>query len=455
MAIPDVARVALPPDDLTEEVPIAGGGPGSGWSRRFRRKRALVVSVVVVLLAGAGVGIWLGTKGSPPAPVEITTQVVTAATGTMQQTVSTSGTIEPAQQANLNFAVSGKVTAVDVSTGQTVTAGQALATVDPSALQAQLAAAQSTLTAAQARLATDEAGSAAASQLYSDESSVTSAQTQVTTAESNLSDATLTSTISGTVASVGLSVGQQVSGGSSSAGSGGSGSGGSGSGGSGSGGFSASSSSASSSSSSSSSSAQVVVIATGSYLVSTTVDDTQIGQVKVGDQAVITPTGSTTNVYGTVSSLGLIATQSSNVATFPVLIAVTGSPGGLYAGATASVSIVVEQINGAIEVPTAAISYSSGGQATVTVVSNGQHVSQPVTTGVSANGETQITKGLGAGDKVLERVVKFNGIAGAGGGARSLFGGAGGGPSRFGGGGIPGGGRFGGGNFPGAGGAGG
>ena len=49
---------------------------------------------------------------------------VPVTTGTIQQTVASSGTIEPASQANLNFAVSGTVTAVDVKAGQTVTAGQ-------------------------------------------------------------------------------------------------------------------------------------------------------------------------------------------------------------------------------------------------------------------------------------------------------------------------------------------
>ena len=66
-------------------------------------------------------------------------------TGTIQQTVASSGTIEPASQANLNFAVSGTVTAVDVKAGQTVTAGQVLATVDTTALSEDVSAAQAQL----------------------------------------------------------------------------------------------------------------------------------------------------------------------------------------------------------------------------------------------------------------------------------------------------------------------
>ena len=77
------------------------------------------------------------------------------------------------------------------------------------------------------------------------------------------------------------------------------------------------------------------MIGTDSYIVNTTVDDTEIGQIADGDQADIVPTGSTTTDYGTVASVSLIGSQSSNVTTFPVVIDVTGTL-GLYAGSTAT-----------------------------------------------------------------------------------------------------------------------
>jgi len=348
MAISRPADAPLRRDEVTEEVPIVESEVTGGPRRWFRRKR-ITIPIVVVVAAGGGIGIWLGTSSSSIPPLQITTQVVSVTTGTMKQTVSASGTIAPAQQANLNFGASGTVTAVNVSAGQTVTTGQTLATVDPSALQATVNSAQASLTSAQAKLASDQSASASASQIASDQASVTSAQSQLTSDQTNLDNASLTSTITGTVASVNLSVGQQVAGTSNSSGSGsGSGSGsassssspastGSSNSPSNSASPSASSSASSaSSSSSSSSSAQIVVISTNSFVVNATVDDTQVGQVKQNDQVVITPSGSTTNVYGTVSSVGLIATQSSTVATFPVAIAVTGSPTGIYAGSTAN-----------------------------------------------------------------------------------------------------------------------
>jgi hypothetical protein len=134
-----------------------------------------------------------------------------------------------------------------------------------------------------------------------------------------------------------------------------------------------------------------------------------------------------------------------------VVVNVTGDPSWLYAGSTASVSIIVKQLNDVTEVPTQAISYNSSGQATVTQFLNGSHVVKVVTVGAAASGETQITSGVKAGDKILERTISFRGAAGgtAGGG---LFGGGGPAKSRFGaGGGFPGGGA----GFPGGGGGGG
>ena len=414
------------PVDVTQQLPlddenVLAPEPPSAW-RRYRWP--IVGAVVVIVAAAVGLTLWLTSGSSSPTGLSITTVTVPVTTGTIQQTVTSSGTIEPSSQANLNFAVSGTITAVDVKAGQTVTAGQVLATVDTTALSEEVSAAQAQLTAANDRLASDESSGASTSQIDSDQASVTSAESSLSTAQTNLNDASLTSTIGGTVASVNLVVGQQVTGT------------GSGGGGNGNGSNSANNSNASSSSTGSSS-GQIVVIGTNSYIVNTTVDDTEIGQIADGDQVDITPTGATTPVYGTVGSVSLIGSQTSNVTTFPVVIDVTGSPSGLYAGASADVSIIVKQLNNVTEVPTNAISYTSSGQATVTQVVKGAHVVKDVTVGAAENGETQIVSGVRAGDKVLERQITFKA---PGGGTGGLFGGNGtrglGGAGGFGGGGF-------------------
>jgi macrolide-specific efflux system membrane fusion protein len=195
-----------------------------------------------------------------------------------------------------------------------------------------------------------------------------------------------------------------------------------------------------------------VVISTNSYVVNATVDDTEVGSVQAGDQAQIVPDGATTPVYGIVSSVGLIASTTSGVATYPVTIAVTGNPGGLYPGASATVTLIVKQLNNATTVPTEALHYTSSGAEVYEMV-NGRQVAVPVTVGMTSDGETQITSGLSVGTKVVVQGLRAGGTGGTTGGTgRGTRGGFGGGGTGFGGGGGFGGagGGFGGGGFGGA-----
>jgi len=428
----------------------------SGTKPWFRRRSILAFVALVVVGAGIGAGVTtlLTSKSSSAAPtITTTTSVQTVSTGTITKTVSSSGTIEPASTADLNFGSSGKVTAVNVSVGQTVTAGQALAIIDDASLSASLAQAQATLASDQAQLSTDQSDSATSAQIASDNAQIASAKTQVTSAQTSLNDATLTSTIAGTVAAVNLTLGQQVTGSSASSGASSSGSSGSGSsslGASSTGTSAASPSSANSSSSSaastsSSSSAQIEVVSTGSYIVNGTVNATDVGQVKVGDQATLTGTGASSNVYGTVASVGLLATTTSGVSSFPVVIDVTGSPSGLYGGASATISIITQELQGVIVVPTTAIHYS-GNNTTVTVDYDGSKVTRTVTIGAASGSDTQVTSGLAVGDKIYVTEITFKGglSTGSRGSGSSLFGGGGTGAGGF-----PGGGA---GGFPGGGG---
>ncbi|MDA8381222.1 MAG: biotin/lipoyl-binding protein [Actinomycetota bacterium] len=411
-------------------------------SRMAKAKRR--TSLAVAVAVGGGLGAYFATASQ--AANTPTTTVVTVGYATIRQTASATGTIAAAQTAQVDFAVSGRVTAVDVAVGQTVTAGEGLASVDPTALQAQVDEAQAILDSDEARLSADSA-SASSAQLTADQAAVTAAQADLTSTQQALSDATLSSPIAGTVAAVNITVGQQVSGSSpssslssSSQAAGGGSNGGQGGAGSSALGKSSSSTgsgSGSSSGASSSSGAQIVVIGTGSYIVDASVDDTQIGELKIGEQAVVTPQGATTPVYGQVTSFGIMATQSSGVASFPVVIGVTGSPSGLYPGATANVSIVVKELQNVLVVPTAAVRFSSRGTA-VEVVQAGHDVLHTVTLASSSGGDTQVVSGLRAGERVVERVVSLGGASATSGSGstrrRRVFGGAGFGGGGFGGG---------------------
>ena len=92
---PDLTE-ALPLDD--ENVPPP---EQASWWRRYRWPVAGVV--VVVIAAAIALPLWLTSSSSTPAGLSITTVTVPVTTGTIQQTVTSSGTLEPSSQANFEL----------------------------------------------------------------------------------------------------------------------------------------------------------------------------------------------------------------------------------------------------------------------------------------------------------------------------------------------------------------
>jgi multidrug efflux pump subunit AcrA (membrane-fusion protein) len=425
--------------------------------------RPLVLLPLIVIGSAAA---WFQLHPSGTAAAAATEQTVTVTSGTLRQTVSASGTLEPAATEDLDFSAAGKVTAVNVKAGQQVTKGTVLATIDSAALQSQVTQARATVDAAIARLDSDQTANASSAQITADSADLAAANALLASAQAALAGASLTSPIDGIVSSVDLTVGQQLSG------TGTSGTSVSGTG-TGSGRTSAASASSTSGSGGSatgatstattSSTSQIQIISVGSYVVNLAVDDTQIGQIKEGQQATVTPSTSSTAstgsgapvgaptagaaagqntgqpaaaapATGTVTSVGTIASSTSGVASFPVVVTVAGTPSGFFAGSAVQVGIVYNQLDNVIQVPSLAITRDNG-QASVVVLANGKKTNTPVTTGLVAGGQTQITQGLTAGQQIVVTIPTVtNRPAGATGNTGGGFGG------RFPGGGAPGGG---------------
>ena len=194
------------------------------------------------------------------------------------------------------------------------------------------------MTAADDSLTSAESGSSSL-QIASAKAQVAQAKSNLAAAKDDLADGTLRSTITGTVAAVNVSNGDTVG---SSNGSGGNGrqwlervrqrrqhS----------------------------TAADIVVISTSCWVVDASVGSADLASIKKGLQAQITPTDATARVFGTVQSVGIVASSdsTSSSATFPVVIAVTGNPTGMYAGASANVTIIVKQVSGVLTVPTASL----------------------------------------------------------------------------------------------------
>ncbi len=415
----------LPIRASTQDVPGAGQRPGKDTMASFSftsaGRRRLVVGLVVTLLAVGGAGWWIRSRTTSLTGPVAPSVVVSASVQTLSQTVSATGTINPKIQSNLRFASSGTVKSVEVKVGDVVTVGQRVAAIDPTDLRTAVDLAAANVSSAQANLTTIKASSTTTtSQLTAATSQLTAARAKLTTAQATLDNAVLTSPVAGTVAIVNVAAGDTVTGGgTSSAGGTGASAAGSGSGW------------------SSSSSAAIVVITTDAWLVSTSVTSADLPLLKPGMQAQITPSGSRTLVFGTVATIGVIATSTSGVATFPVTIAVTGSPKGLYAGSSATVAIIVKEVADALTVPTSAIRTESG-KTVVTKVVDGANVTTAVQVGMVQGAATQILSGLLDGDQVL--VTGVGGVGGVGNqstGTRTRGSGAGAGAT--GGGAVPGG----------------
>jgi multidrug efflux pump subunit AcrA (membrane-fusion protein) len=115
-------------------------------------RRALPVGVAaVVVIAGTAV-----TRVNANANAVDTYRTTTVSTGSVEQRLNVTGSVQKVDQVSQSFPVAGTVTSVPVAVGDTVTAGQTLATMNPLPLQRALTAAQASLAQAKATLESDQ-----------------------------------------------------------------------------------------------------------------------------------------------------------------------------------------------------------------------------------------------------------------------------------------------------------
>lgn len=132
-------------------------------ARNRRGRYGLVVfGVVLALIAVGGFGLAAATAGSRPATERYTTASVTKAT--VQETLALTGTVTRTGEEPVAFTVSGTVTSVKVRIGDTVKAGQVLATVDSAPARVAVLQARAGLARAEAQLKADQDSIAAAAE---------------------------------------------------------------------------------------------------------------------------------------------------------------------------------------------------------------------------------------------------------------------------------------------------
>jgi HlyD family secretion protein len=212
---------------------------------------------------------------------------------------------------------------------------------------------------------------ASPAQLAADQAAIDAAQAVVTQADGALAQATLVSPISGTVGSVTLTAGASVS-----ASSGGPGS----------------------------ASAVTIVGSGSSYLVTTSVSETALAAVKVGQAATVAVDGLSASLPGKVVSIGLLPTTSSSASSgpvsYPVTVALDPTSQRLFSGSAADVSIVTSQADAAVAVPNSAVR-PLGQTRLVSVLHGGKATVTTVQVGAVGTTMTQIISGVAAGQRVV------------------------------------------------------
>jgi HlyD family secretion protein len=155
---------------------------------------------------------------------------------------------------------------------------------------------------------------ASAAQLAADQAEVDAAQAQVAIAVQTLAQTTIVSPITGTVVSVGFTVGQSAG-----------------------------------------STSAVQLVGNSAHVATTQIPVSEIASVRAGQAAEVTPDGSGTPLPGSVVQVGVSAVSGSSSAEYEVTIGLPGSNTALHDGAGATVSIVTGRSSNAVVVPTSAV----------------------------------------------------------------------------------------------------
>lgn len=161
--------------------------------RRRTRRRQVVVLGTAGAVAAAGGTAWALTGDRGPVY-----RLAIAHRADISQTVDADGMLVATDRSTVSFAADGTVDSVDVQAGDRVRAGDTLATLDGSDLQAAVTSARTALAEARQRLADDEAAQLAGD-TSADSASNSSTATPTAEPSSSASDVKLASAINPTV----------------------------------------------------------------------------------------------------------------------------------------------------------------------------------------------------------------------------------------------------------------
>lgn len=352
-----------------------------------KRRRWLWIVLVLIVLALALLLVMRIRERSEPAPPAETSKVMelnkveitTLAPQLLEQTVRVTGTLAPERRADITPQVSGKLQSVNVRPGDAVLAGQLLAQIDIRDLRLNLSqqVANSEATKAQLSLARTQLentralydrGTASKASLDSAQANVDALaaqvdalQSQVDSAQRALQNASIVAPFAGVIASRSAEPGQSVTPGS----------------------------------------PLVTLVDLSVMEVQAIAPLSDSVALKEGQSATLSVEGIPDKTFSaSVDRISPVAI--ANTRSIPVFLTLENPDGIFRGGMFATGSIVVDQAENAIAVPSSALRQDKQGNFVLTVVDN-KLVRQPVEKGPqwSTGNLVQIVAGLKAGDVVV------------------------------------------------------
>ena len=365
--------------------------------KKLRISKIWIAVVVIVIVAVAA---WAMSGGKKEEDINFKEEKV--ALKTLQNSVTATGTIEAVTSVTVGTQVSGIVNKLYVDYNSQVKKGQVIAELDKTNLLSELNTAKANLASAQSSLNYQAANMERYKTLYkkglvsADEyenalltyrqakEQVASSKENVQRAQTNLGYATITSPIDGTVISKSVEEGQTVA--------------------------------------ASFNTPELFTIAKDltNMQVVANVDEADIGGVKEGDRVTFTVDAYPDDTFeGTVKQVRLEATTTNNVVTYEVVISAPNTDLKLKPGLTANVTIYTQERSGVLAVANKALRFTPTketvgkdmkivdckGKNKVWTLNGNTLTAHPVTIGQSDGINTEITKGLKQGDKIVTEIV--------------------------------------------------
>lgn len=365
--------------------------------KKLRISKIWIAVVVIVIIAVAA---WAMSGGKKEEDINFKEEKV--ALKTLQNSVTATGTIEAVTSVTVGTQVSGIVNKLYVDYNSQVKKGQVIAELDKTNLLSELNTAKANLASAQSSLNYQAANMERNKTLYkkglcsADEyenalltyrqakEQVASSKENVQRAQTNLGYATITSPIDGTVISKSVEEGQTVA--------------------------------------ASFNTPELFTIAKDltNMQVVANVDEADIGNVKEGDRVTFTVDAYPDDTFeGTVKQVRLEATTTNNVVTYEVVISAPNADLKLKPGLTANVTIYTQERSGVLAVANKALRFTPTketvgkdmkivdckGKNKVWTLNGNTLTAHPVTIGQSDGINTEITKGLKQGDKIVTEIV--------------------------------------------------